>query len=123
LDFVDLDINKMTIKLKKTAKRTNRLVYFDEETAYVLRRWLKQRENRNKDKNHPALFISKYGDRLDLYPIDDLFRKYAKRAGLYKGTEIEDKITPHCARHWFTTELLEAGMSFEHVQHLREIRP
>ena len=118
LDFSDLDINKMTIKLKKTAKRTNRLVYFDEETAYVLGRWLKRREILNKGKN-PALFLSKYGDRLDLYPIDDLFRKYAKMAGLYKGAEIEDKVTPHCARHWFTTELLEAGMSFEHVQHLR----
>ncbi|MGD0953323.1 MAG: tyrosine-type recombinase/integrase [Methanotrichaceae archaeon] len=118
LDFSDLDINKMTIKLKKTAKRTNRLVYFDEETAYVLGRWLKRREILNKGKN-PALFLSKYGDRLDLYPIDDLFRKYAKMTGLYKGAEIEDKVTPHCARHWFTTELLEAGMSFEHVEHLR----
>jgi integrase/recombinase XerD len=118
LDINDIDMNKMTIKLKKTAKRTNRLVYFDEETAYVLRRWLKRREILNKKQN-PALFLSKYGDRLEPYPIDTLFRKYAKAAGLYKGNQLEDKITPHCARHWFTTELLEAGMSFQHVEHLR----
>ena len=118
LDISNLDIDKMAIKLKPTAKRTNKTVYFDEETAYVLRRWLKRREILNKKKN-PALFLSKYGDRLDLYPIDKLFRKYVKSAGLYKGDRTEDALTPHCARHWFTTELLEAGMSFEHVQHLR----
>ena len=38
---------------------------------------------------------------------------------MYKGDKIEDALTPHCCRHWFTTELFEAGMSLEHVEHLR----
>jgi integrase/recombinase XerD len=117
LDISDVDMTTRTITLKPTAKRTNRTVFFDEECAYVLGRWLKRRENINKHGN-PALFISQFGDRLKPHAIGELFMKYAKKVGLY-GNTIETKITPHCARHWFTTELIEAGMMFEHVQHLR----
>jgi integrase/recombinase XerD len=114
LNRSSVDLKNMTIRLEPTAKRTNRTVFIDDETAYCLGRYLKRRSDDNR-----ALFLSKDGSRLGLRPIDELFQKHVKAAGLYNGEQIEDKLTPHCARHWFTTELLEANMSFEHVQFLR----
>ena len=48
LDVSDVDLVEMRIKLKPTAKRSNRIVFFDAEAAFVLKRWLKIRENRNR---------------------------------------------------------------------------
>jgi len=118
LDASDVDMANRTIILKRTAKRSNRKVFFDEEAAYVLNRWLKRREVLNK-KGNPALFIGQSGDRLTLRPINVMFNGYAKTAGLTNGEKIEEKLTPHCCRHFFTNELLEAGMPREHIQFLR----
>ena len=41
MDVRDVNMEKCSIKLKPTAKRTNRLVYFDEETLACLNVWLK----------------------------------------------------------------------------------
>jgi site-specific recombinase XerC len=57
------------IRLKPTAKRTNKTVFFDDETAFILRRWLKVREGVNRRKS-PALFLSSWGlraSRNDVY--------------------------------------------------------
>ena len=117
LDVSDVDLEKLTAILKPTAKRTNRRVYFDDECAYILSRWLTRRETLNAN-NNPALFLTKDGTRMSRGAIDDMFLKYSRAAG-FTGTRIESKLTPHCCRHWFTTELEEAGMSYEHYSHLR----
>jgi integrase/recombinase XerD len=119
LDVSDIDLDDMTVTLKETAKRSNRVVYFDAETAYVLRRWLRQRKLVVKG-NEPALFLSRDGTRLQRESIDQLFRKNAIASGLcQKGDEIGKALTPHSARHWFTSILLESGMSPQRVAFLR----
>jgi site-specific recombinase XerD len=50
--------------------------------------------------------------------VDKMFHKYAVAAG-FTSTRTEEKITPHCARHWFTNELMEADMPREQVEWLR----
>jgi integrase/recombinase XerD len=57
LDTQDVDIKEKTTRLKPTAKRSNRIVYFDEGAAEVLMRWLKARESRNKNGSS-AIFLS-----------------------------------------------------------------
>jgi integrase/recombinase XerD len=47
LDVSDVDFVEQKIKLKPTAKRTNRTVFFDDEAAVILRRWIRTREGRN----------------------------------------------------------------------------
>jgi integrase/recombinase XerD len=64
LDVEDIDLQKMELVLKPTAKRSNRLIFFDEETARALTRWFKSRETR-KRKDPKAAFISKKGGRLE----------------------------------------------------------
>jgi len=46
LDASDVDLEGMSITLKHTAKRTNRVVYLDQETSDALRRWLAARKRR-----------------------------------------------------------------------------
>ncbi len=120
LDVSDIDMDNLTITLKPAAKRSNEIVYFDPETAFVLARWLDQRAKHIPIKN-PALFTDRYGNRLGNMGIDRLVTKHAARVGLHNkaSKRLEDKFTPHCCRHWFTTHLIRAGMPREFVQELR----
>lgn len=120
LDLGDVDLVEMKIVLKQTAKRSNRTVFIDAETAFILRRWLKARETRNK-KGIKALFINSRGDRLDKGGILQIVRSAAERVRLHNpaSERMEDHFSPHCCRHWFTTHLRRAGMRREFIQELR----
>ena len=63
LDIVDVNLVENTIRLKPTAKRSNRTLFMDDEAAYLLRRWLRVREGVNR-KNETALFLSTWGYRI-----------------------------------------------------------
>ncbi len=122
LDLADLDIKEQSLVLKPTAKRTNRQLFFDDESALALQRWLRQREMRdNRRKDPEALFLTYAGARLKSSGVAELVEKAAIRAGLHNSDSerLEDRFTPHCCRHWFTTHLLRAGMRREYVQWLR----
>jgi len=120
IDVGDINWVKHSIELKPKAKRTNRIVFFDDECARVLKRWLNVRDSYNK-KNIKALFINERGQRLQGNGILNLVTKYAERLGLHdpESERIEDHFTPHCFRHWFTTHLMRNGMPREYVKELR----
>jgi integrase/recombinase XerD len=125
MDVDDVDWEKMSIKLKPTAKRSNRLVFFDEETKRVLVEWMNMRRLYATDHSK-ALFIGRGGGRLDKNNIYEIVVLHAKLVGLHNANseKLEDHFTPHCCRHWFTTHLRRAGMQREHVQELRgDARP
>ncbi|MCJ7443276.1 MAG: tyrosine-type recombinase/integrase [Methanotrichaceae archaeon] len=120
LDLTDVDFVEQRIRLKPTAKRTNRTVFFDDEAAFILRRWLKIREGINK-KGNSALFLNADGERLDRSGIYNLVVQAAERVGLHnsESKSLEDHFGPHCCRHWFVTHLIRAGMSRDFVKELR----
>lgn len=120
LDLEDVDLIEGIIRLKPTPKRTNRTVFFDDETAIILHRWLRARESRNP-KNIKALFINNEGGRLNRNGVYTAVIKAAERIGLHNPSSerTEDHFSPHCCRHWFTTHLRRAGMSREFIQELR----
>lgn len=120
LDVSDVDLVEMRIRLKPTAKRTNRTVFFDDETAFALRRWLKIREGMNK-KGMPALFLNAEGDRLNRSGVYNLVVEAARRVGLHNpdSERLEDHFGPHCCRHWFCTHLFRKGMRREYIKELR----
>ena len=120
LDIQDLDLTGMTIRLKPTPKRSNRIVYFDQETADVLSRWLKAREARNKFGSS-ALFLTLRGSRSEISGVEKMVMKRAEKVGLHdpKSNRTESRFTPHCCRHWFTTYLIRSGMSRDFVKELR----
>lgn len=120
LDVSDIDFVNQRIRLKPTAKRTNRTVFFDDEAAFILRRWLRFRESINRRKE-TALFLSTWGFRISRSDVYEAVVKAAERVGLHDSASerMEDHFSPHCARHWATTHLLRAGMKREYVQWLR----
>ena len=120
LDISDLDLVEMKIRLKPTAKRTNRTVFFDDECSFILRRWLAIREDMNK-KSSPALFLNAEGERLNRSGVYNLVVEAARRAGLHDPTSerLEDHFGPHCCRHWFCTHLFRNGMRREYIKELR----
>lgn len=120
LDADDVDLVEGSIRLKPTPKRTNRTVFFDDETALILHRWLRARESRNP-KDSKALFVNNEGGRLNRNGVYLTVTKAAEFAGLHNpdSDRTEDHFSPHCCRHWFTTHLRRAGMSREFIQELR----
>ena len=121
IDIEYIDWVEQSITLKPTAKRTNRLVFFDDECTRILRRWLQSRDNWHVDDNVKALFVNEQGERLNRNGIYNLVTKYAERLGLHdpKSKDLRKKFTPHCCRHWFTTHLRRDGMPREHIKELR----
>jgi len=117
VDDIDLDKGQVTLKLKK--KRTNRVLFLDNEAIAVLERWLVARKNR-KGGEGQALFLSKIGTRITKRTVENSIERHAERVGLHKpGARLEERFTPHCCRHWFVTHLLRAGMSRDFVKELR----
>ena len=111
LDVDDINWEDYSIMLKPTPKRSNRVVFFDDECAIVLKRWLRVRQKLNPKTK--ALFIS-YNtlERLSRNGVWNAIVKYAKRLGFHnpKSPRLEDHFGPHCFRHWFTTWLLRKGI-------------
>jgi len=120
LDVDDIHWEDYSITLKPTPKRSNRVAFFDDECAIVLRRWLRVREKLNPKTK--ALFVSYQSlNRLDRNGLYTAIVKHAKRLGFHNANSprLEDHFGPHCFRHWFTTWLLRNGMPREYVKELR----
>jgi len=120
LDISDVDLIENKIKLKATGKRTNRTVFFDDEAAHLLRRWLKIREGMNRRKE-TSLFLSQWGYRISRTDVYEAVTNAAARVGLHnpESKRLEDHFGPHCCRHWFCTHLFRAGMRREYIKELR----
>lgn len=116
LDRTDVLLQQNTVLLKPTPKRSNRLIFFDNETKTFLVEYLKTRTD-----SDPALFVGRLSKkRIDEDRIYEAVTRYAQRVGIHnpKG-HLHEKFTPHCCRHWFTTHLRRSGMSREFIQELR----
>lgn len=120
IDIDDVNLVGMRILLKPKAKRSNRVVFFDEECGRVLQEWLTVRE-RYATKGCKALFVTSAGGRLSRNGVYDIVTGHAACVGLHnaESERLEDHLTPHCLRHWFTTYLRRNGMPREMVQELR----
>jgi integrase/recombinase XerD len=120
LDVDDIDWAEQKIRLKPAHKRTNRIIFFDDETALILHRWLRARKAR-KGCDSPALFLSDWGTRINRNGVYQAVIEAAAHIGLHDpaSNRMEDHFSPHCCRHWFTTHLRRAGMPREFIQELR----
>ncbi|MEA3203579.1 MAG: integrase/recombinase XerD [Thermoplasmata archaeon] len=118
VDLDEIDWIQGSITLKPHPKRTNCLVFFDDESARVLRRWLAIRQARGANTN--ALFTGDQGGRLSSDQASKIISGHAQALGLHdpKGP-LKKRFTPHCCRHFFSTYLRRAGMMREHIAWLR----
>ncbi len=118
MDREDLNLEKKEIILKPKAKRTNRLVFFDDETALVMRAYLEWRDKRTKSN---ALYVSSFDSgRISRNRVNEIVARHGSISGLHDPEgNLNTKLTPHCFRHWFTTHLRRSGMPREFIQELR----
>ena len=121
LDVDDIDWVEQNLRLKPTPKRTNRTVFFDDETAMILHRWIRSSQAARDKFKTKALFISNMGGRLNRNGVYLAVTRPAEKIGLHNpdSDRMEDHFSPHCCRHWFTTHLRRAGMPREFIQELR----
>ncbi|MDO9538253.1 MAG: site-specific integrase [Thermoplasmata archaeon] len=121
IDLENIDWGNQSIKLKPTGKRTNLTVFFDNECANCLKRWLNTRKTLAKG-NVPYLFvIPSNGRRINHTFIIRIVERNAARIGLHddKSADLGKRFTPHCCRHWFTTHMRKGGMPREYIKELR----
>lgn len=120
IDLDDIDWERNQITLKPKGKRSNLIIYFDNETRTILERWIRIR-NEIVDESETALFTNIRGNRLKRRGIQDLVTKYATRQGLHdqKSKDLSKHFTAHCFRHWFTTHLRRNEMPRDMIKELR----
>lgn len=123
LDLGDLDLPNSTIRVKKVKKRSNCVVFIDDPTRLVMKKWVIRRAK--LAKNTKALFLNSLGGRISPESINEIFTSYGVECGLHNpdSKELDQRMTSHCARHFNTNYLVEAGMSDRYVGYLRGDKP
>ncbi|MCK5342691.1 MAG: site-specific integrase, partial [Candidatus Heimdallarchaeota archaeon] len=123
IEMSEIDVDSGEIWVKPFAKRTNCLVYIDDETIDVMQIYLKWRKGVVR-KNNPYLWITHTGAKLRKDDMYYLTTFYAKRIGVHNPNGmLKDKFGPQCHRHWFTTNLRRSGLSREYRRWLRGDSP
>ncbi len=89
--------------------RKQRLIYISSSVTWErLKDLIKERKN--TECRH--LFVNRNGTPISIHGIEDIYRKYAKKA------QINPKSTPHYLRHTFATNLLANGADLRSVQEI-----
>jgi len=120
IELNDINFKEQTIMLKEFHKRSNRLIYFDEETEVMLNKWLKRRKEL-VNNGVTALFVNDYGEPIGRSGVYNEIVLWAIKLGFFDpdSNRLEDHFSCHNFRHFFTTFLLRNGMSREYVKELR----
>ncbi|MDE6586086.1 MAG: tyrosine-type recombinase/integrase [Clostridia bacterium] len=89
--------------------RKQRLIYISSSITWDrIKNLLKE----CKKANCNYLFLNRYGQPISIHGIEDIYKKYVKRA------QINTKSTPHYLRHTFATNLLANGADLRSVQEI-----
>jgi len=107
LEDVRLAHHELTIP-RGSKNRRGRMVYFSRDAGEALQLYLQHRP----ESPSPFLFLNPHHQPLTTRTIQRLFKGYAQQAGL------NPEYTPHCLRHTFASELLNAGADLVTIQHL-----
>lgn len=117
LNRSDTDLSGRLIKVRGKGKK-ERIVPITRNSARWIQEYLEHPEREQdceghrKEKDHDAVFLNKFGDRLSARSVDRNFKKYLIQSGL------SGNITPHTIRHTIATHWLENGMDLKTIQTL-----
>ncbi|MBI2906556.1 MAG: tyrosine recombinase XerC [Chloroflexi bacterium] len=112
LDTGALDLAKGELRVRGKGNK-ERIVLMGKPAGEALRWYLSRgRGELVGERDVPALFVNRFGNRLTQRSVELIIRKYGAQAGLQK------KVFPHLLRHTFATHLLEGGADLRVVQEL-----
>jgi integrase/recombinase XerC/integrase/recombinase XerD len=106
----DLDMGAHSILIHGKGRKQRVVFVSSGQVREKIDSWLLVRERLNPVTDH--LFINKYGKKVTIYSVENIFSKYRDLA------KINKKSTPHFLRHTFATCLLENGADIREVQEL-----
>lgn len=106
----DYNREEETLLIHGKGRKERMLFLSSPAVAKKLMGWLKFRDCFRPSCN--ALFVNKYGDRLSIYSVENIFEKYKRKS------MINPMATPHYLRHSFATQLLNNGATIRDVQEL-----
>ncbi|MBU5351259.1 tyrosine-type recombinase/integrase [Paenibacillus barcinonensis] len=110
IDLDHIDLEERTVLIFGKGRKERLLYISSEEVIQKIKSWLEAREHFQPQSQ--ALFLNKYGQRLSIYSIEDIFSKYRDLAKVSKTS------TPHYLRHSFATHLLNNGADLRSVQEI-----
>ncbi len=108
LQLGDVDLEAMTLLVRRGKGGTSRLLPLAEQAAQAGTDWLEMRP----DCACSALFVTRGGHPMSAVDLQRMFRRTVDRAGLREG------VTLHTLRHTFGTMLLRQGVDVRTLQRL-----
>ena len=108
LNLDSVDIDNHTIHVLGKGNRNRILQLANEKAIQSLKDYLRIRENLKGDTT--ALFLNRFGGRLSIFAIENLFERIRKNAGIRR------RVTPHALRHTMATMMLNSGKSIHEIQ-------
>lgn len=108
LDIGGLNLAKRTLCVVGRQSRERVLHIDSDRTIAALRRYKATREPANAAE--PALFLNRFGGRLSIFAVENIFDRARKAAGIRR------RVTPHVLRHTLATMLLNSGRPVADVQ-------
>jgi integrase/recombinase XerC len=108
LAWEDVDLPALTVRVNSGKGDVDRVAYLAPDVEQTLRLW------QTKRSGSPYLFPSRKvaGFHIGRRNVYVMMRKYLTEAGL------EGRYSPHCLRHTFATQLLNAGVTLEVLKEL-----
>ena len=110
LNLEDLNLSEQVMLIRGKGNK-ERLMYISSQAVMKnIEDWLNVRNDFSPKCN--SFFLNKYGSRLSIYSIENIFKKYQVIS------KINNRATPHFLRHTFATTLLDNGADLRSVQEL-----
>lgn len=120
MQITDLDFEKHLIKCPPKPKRSNCTMFMDDELSFIMDFYLRWWDIHAPD-DCPWLWINEAGHRIHKDHIGRVLAKLGEALGIHDplSTDLDRRLTPHCFRHFFVTQLFRAGMDPEYIRWLR----